>query len=153
MVLLKLKVNIVSFYTTSLWLLMKRTITYQNDNGPYGQTKTQVKHQRLMEMYPRGHFKVLTYFPPQYNQEYFCQKTYRAKEVCRSVIIHLDCKYWLLLMQTKIDNKKLENPRVWAYGFVIHKKNNLFNIFYASQKTTLAFCSQLLISEYDVWFA
>lgn len=60
----------------------------------------------------QGHFKSLTYFTRQCNQEYFCQKTYRAKEeqVCRSVIIHLDCKYRLLLMRTKKDNKKLEIP-------------------------------------------
>lgn len=63
----------------------------------------------------RGQFKSLTFFPRQYNQEYFCKKkkTYRAKEenVCRSVIIYLDCKYRLLLMRTKLDNKKLENPK------------------------------------------
>lgn len=56
----------------------------------------------------------LTYIPRQYNQEYFCKKkkTYRAEEKeCRSVIIHLDCKYRLLLMRTKLDNKKLENPK------------------------------------------
>lgn len=62
--------------------------------------QNKVQYQQLMKNSSRGHFKSLTYFPRQYNQEYFCQKkTYRAKEekVCRSVIIHLDCKYRLLL--------------------------------------------------------
>lgn len=61
--------------------------------------QNKVQYQRLMKNSSRGHFKSLTYFPRQYNQEYFCQKTYRAKEekVCRSVIIHLACKYRLLL--------------------------------------------------------
>lgn len=76
-------------------------------------TQNKVKYQRLMKNNSQGHFKSLAFFPRQYNQEYFCQKTYRANEekVCRSVIIHLDCKYRLLLMRTKIDNKKLENPK------------------------------------------
>lgn len=76
-------------------------------------TQNKGKYQRLMKNNSQGHFKSLTYFPLQYNQKYFCQKTYRAKEekVCRSVIIHLECKYRLLLMSTKLDRQKLENPK------------------------------------------